>query len=215
MLSAPHVKNLTTSATASAEPQKSKKLIEILSTIPSVRPAYQGVSKLADSKRKKYIVPAKRILKPATTPKPALLIDETKPLDLTFIGTWPFQYLIKQKNIEIFAVFVQNVKNKLNAILMKNIKYQLNKTAKTFTNLKTMIFKEYHKFLDVFSKKASDTLSSHSKYNHQIHLLEKYKDHGYSPFSKISEPKLQFVKKFLEEHLKKGFIKASSVLCLL
>ena len=31
----------------------------------------------------------------------------------------------------------------------------------------------------------------------------------------MSEPKLQFVKKFLEEHLKKGFIKASSAPCLL
>ena len=30
----------------------------------------------------------------------------------------------------------------------------------------------------------------------------------------MSEPKLQFVKKFLEEHLKKGFIKASSAPCL-
>ena len=31
----------------------------------------------------------------------------------------------------------------------------------------------------------------------------------------MSEPKLQFVKKFLEEHLKKRFIEASSALCLL
>ena len=29
----------------------------------------------------------------------------------------------------------------------------------------------------------------------------------------MSEPKLQFVKKFLEEHFKKGFIKASSASC--
>ena len=31
----------------------------------------------------------------------------------------------------------------------------------------------------------------------------------------MSEPELQFVKKFMEEHLKKGFIKASSAPCLL
>ena len=30
----------------------------------------------------------------------------------------------------------------------------------------------------------------------------------------MSEPKLQFLKKFVEEHLKKGFIKASSAPCL-
>ena len=78
-----------------------------------------------------------------------------------------------------------------------------------------MILKEYHKFLDVFSKEASDTLLPHLKYNHQIRLLEGYKNHGNSPLSKMSEPKLQFVKKFLEEHLKKGFIEANSALCSL
>ena len=109
---------------------------------------------------------------------------------------------------------MQDIKNELNAILMKDIKYQLNKTAKTLTNPKTMILKEYYEFLDVFLKEASDVFSPYSKYNHQIHLLEGYKNHGHSFFSKMSEPKLQFVKKFLEEHLKKGFIKASSAFYL-
>ena len=191
--SAPHIDNYTTSATAPAEPQKSKKskkLIRIPPTISGVRPAYQGISKLADNKGEKYMVPAKRILKPATTPKPAPLMDETKLLDLAFIGAALFQYLARQKDIEIFAVSMQDIKNELNAILIKDIKYQLNKMAKTSTNPKIVIPKEYHKFLDVFSKEASDTLSPHSKYNHQIHLLEGYKDHGYSPLSKMSEPKL-------------------------
>ena len=148
------------------------------------------------------------------TPKPAPPVDKTKPLDLAFIGAAPFQYLAKQKNVEIFAVSMWDIENELNAISMKDIKYQLNKMAKTPTDPKTVIPKEYHKFLDIFSKKASDTLLSHLKYNHQIGLLEGYKDYGHSFFSKMSEPKLQFVKKFLEKHLKKGFIKASSVSCL-
>ena len=138
------------------------------------------------------------------------MVDETKLLDLAFISAAPFQYLVKQKDVEIFAVSMQDIENEPNAILMKDIKYQLNKMAKTSTDSKTMVPKKYYKFLDIFSKKTSDTLSPHSKYDHQIHLLEGYKDYGYSPFSKMSEPKLQFVKKFLEEHLKKGFIKASS-----
>ena len=218
MPSAPHVENPTTSATAPAEPQKLKKLkklIKILLAISDVRPAYQSVSKLADSEEERYVIPAKRILKPAITSKPAPPMDETKLLDLAFIGAAPFQYLAKQKDVEIFAVSMQDIKNKLNAILMKDIKNQLNKTAKTLTNPKTVVFKEYHKFLDVFLKEASDTLLPHSKYNHQIRLLEGYKDHGHSLFSKILEPKLQFVKKFLEEHLKKRFIKASSAPCSL
>ena len=49
---------------------------------------------------------------------------------------------------------------------MKDIKYQLNKTAKTLTDPKTVVPKEYHEFLDLFLKEASNTLSSHSKYDH-------------------------------------------------
>ena len=219
MLLPPHVENPTTSATAPAEPQKSKKLkklkpIKIPPAIPGVRPAYQGVSKLADSEGEKYVVPAKCILQPAMTSKPVPSI-EAKPLDLAFIDAAPFQYLVKQKDVKIFVVSMQDIENELNAILMKDIEYQLNKTAKAPTDPKTMVPEEYHKFLDVFSKEASDTLSPHSKYNHQIRLLEGYKDYGNSPLSKMFESKLQFVKKFLEKHLKKGFIEASSAFCSL
>ena len=116
--------------------------------------------------------------------------------------------------MEIFTVSMQDIENKLNAILMKDIKYQLNKMAKTLTDPKTMILKEYHKFFDVFSKEASDILLPHLKYNYQIRLLESYQDYGNSSLNKMSELKLQFVKKFLEKHLKKGFIKANSAPCL-
>ena len=123
MFSVSHVNNPTTSVTAPAEPQKSKKLksIEISLVIPGVWPAYRGVSKLAASKEEKYIVLAKRILKPIMTPKPAPM-DKTKLLDLTFIGTAPFQYLAKQKNVEIFAISIPDINNELNAILMKDSK---------------------------------------------------------------------------------------------
>ena len=115
--------------------------------------------------------------------------------------------------MKIFAVSMQDIENELNVISMKDIKYQLNKTAKTLTNPKTVVPKKYHKFLDIFSKEASDTLSPHSKYDHQIRLLKSYRDHDNNPLSKMSKPKLQFVKKFLKEHFKKSFIKASSTLC--
>ena len=218
MLSAPHVENPTTSATAPAEPQKLKKLkelkpIKIPPAIPGVQPAYRGVSKLADSEGEKYVVPAKRILQPAMTSKLVSSI-EAKLLDLAFIGAAPFQYLAKQKDVEIFTVSIRDIENELNAISMKDIEYQLNKMAKALTDPKTVVLEEYHEFLDVFLKKASNTLSPHSKYNHQICLLEGYKDYDNSPLSKMSESKLQFVKKFLEEHLKKGFIEASSAPCL-
>ena len=97
---------------------------------------------------------------------------------------------------------------------MRDIEYQLEKAIKTPTDLKTVVPEEYHEFLDVFLKKASDTLSEHSKYDHRIQFLKNYKNHGNSSLQAMSEPKLQFVKKFVKEHLKKQFIEASSAPCL-
>ena len=123
------------------------------------------------------------------TPKPVPSI-EAKLLDLAFIGAALFQYLAKQKDVEIFAVSMRDIENELNAISMKDIKYQLNKTAKAPTDPKTIVLEEYHEFLNVFSKETSDTLSPYSKYDHQIHLLEGNKEHGNSPPSKMSKPNL-------------------------
>ena len=75
-------------------------------------------------------------------------------------------------------------------ILMKNIEYQLNKMAKASTDSKTMVLKEYHKFLDEFSKETSDTLLSHSKYDHQIYLLKGYRNYGNNPLIRMLELKL-------------------------
>ena len=178
MPSAPHVDNPTTSSTALAELQnvhtkvknsKKSNAIKTSQAIPGMQPTYQGVNKLTDKKREKYVVPAKRIPKSATIPKPKVeLADETKPIDLVFIGRTPFTYFAKQKDIEIFA------------ISMRDIKYQLKKATKTPTDPKTMVPEEYYKFLNIFSKEVSDTLSEHSKYDHRIRFLEGYNDHGNS-----------------------------------
>ena len=93
---------------------------------------------------------------------------------------------------------------------MQDIKYQLEKATKTPTDPKTVVPEDYHKFLDIFLKEALDTLSEHSKYDHRIQFLEGYKNHGNSLLHAMFELKLQFVRKFLEENLKKRFIKASS-----
>lgn len=61
---------------------------------------------------------------------------------------------------------------------MKNLKFQAAKEAKPETNLKSVISEEYYYFLDVFSKKNSNTLLFHQKYNYKIILEEKQK-HNY------------------------------------
>ena len=98
---------------------------------------------------------------------------------------------------------------------MQDIEYQLNKGTKPPTDPKTVVPPKYHDFLDVFSKQASDKLRPYDKYDHKIKLLKdaKLSDLGHSALRGMSVPQLEFVKKFLEEHLKKEFIEASSAPC--
>ena len=99
-----HMNNPTTSLAALAKPQnvrtksKNSKNLNVIKTpqaILGTRLAYQKVSKFVASEREKYVVPAKHILKPATATPKTKSVDETKPIDLAFIGDAPFTYLAK------------------------------------------------------------------------------------------------------------------------
>ena len=92
---------------------------------------------------------------------------------------------------------------------MKDIQYQAEKKARAETDPKSVVPQEYHDFLDVFSKKNSDTLPPHRKYDHKIHLEEEQKP-GHAPLYKMSPKELDVVKRYLDSHLAKGFIQASS-----
>ena len=92
---------------------------------------------------------------------------------------------------------------------MQDLEYQLNKAEKPDIDSATKVLECYYDFLDIFSKKTSDKVSPHSKYDHKIELLNRGKNHGQAVFCGISKPQLEFMKKFLGERLKKSFIKTS------
>ena len=73
----------------------------------------------------------------------------------------------------------------------------------------TVLLPDYHEYLDVFSKKAADTLPPHRSYNHTM-PLEPGKVPPFGPLIGMSQDELKVLKKYLEEHLSKGFIRASS-----
>ena len=183
--------------------------------LPYLLPSTQGVSKVAKTpeavkpKKKKKLSTIPQKPKPNAKgeakvenkkPRVEQADENDKPLDLAFIGGAPFMHLAKKK-AEIFA------------ISMRDVKYQLNKGTKPLTDPKTVVPVDYHDYLDVFSKEASDTLSPHTKFDHKIELLKDAGELGHSALQGMSTPQLKFVKKFLEEHLKKGFIEASSAPC--
>ena len=196
--------------------QTSKELSELL---PYLLPSTQSVNKVTNtSTQEKRSTPPKH--EPKTLPqklkpnakdktnsknKKPSVEQANKPLNLAFIDVALFMHLarLKKQKAEIFA------------ISMQDIEYQLNKETKLPTDPKTVVPEEYHDFLDVFSKDISDTLRLYGKYNHKIKLLKdkELSDLGHSALRIMSTPQLEFMKKFLKEHLKKRFIEASSTPC--
>ena len=196
---------------------------ELPKLLPYLLSSTRGVSKVANTpeavkpqeqkKKSSTIAPKPKVEvknegnepKKSKNEKPSVERADSEPLDLAFISGAPFMHLAKSKKqrAEIFA------------ISMRDIEYQLNKGTKPLTDPKTVVPAEYHDFFDVFSKEISDTLRPHRKYDHRIELLKDKNlgDLGHSALRGLSVPQLEFVKKFLEEHLKKGFIEASSAPC--
>ena len=196
-------------------------LKRLLSKLPELLPyrlpSTQGVSKVTSPLEKKSTPPrpeTKRTdeVKDKTKAKGEAKVKNKEssveradnPLDLAFIGGALFMHLAKKQKAEVFA------------ISMRDIEYQLNKGAKPVIDPKIVVPAEYHDLIDVFSKDVSNTLRPYGKYDHKIELLKDKdlaSDLGHSPLRGMSTPQLKFVKKFLEEHLKKKFIEASNAPC--
>jgi hypothetical protein len=115
-------------------------------------------------------------------------IETNSVLEIYFIVAASFNTLSRQKNVQIFAVF------------MKDLNIQLKKQkSKKVIDLKSIISAKYHDFLNVFSKKKADVLSSHRKHDHRIELKEE-KIHEYVSLYNMSKEKLLLIKKYLQEH---------------
>ena len=86
---------------------------------------------------------------------------------------------------------------------------RVNNTKKlTLENVKKKLSKKYHNFLDVFDRSKTDELSPHRECDHKLKFIDgadKAKL-SRSRIYLISGSKLKQVKKYLDEHLKKGFI---------
>jgi hypothetical protein len=126
--------------------------------------------------------------------------DEESTIEIHSIAVALFNILSRQKDVEIFVVF------------MKNLKIQLKKqNSNKIIDSKSVILSEYHDFLNVFFKKKADILPSHKKHDHRIKLEKDHEsDHEYASLYNLSEEELQLIKKYLQEHLNKEFIESST-----
>jgi hypothetical protein len=128
-------------------------------------------------------------------------LNEENIIEIHSIATASFNILFRQKNVEIFVVF------------MKNLKIQLKKqNNNTMTDFKSIMSFEYHDFLNVFFKEKANILSSHRKHDHRIELEKDHESsHEYASLYNLSEEKLLLIKKYLKKHLNKKFIESSTI----
>ncbi len=117
-------------------------------------------------------------------------------MNIAMIETSTFNMMSKRKNVNLFFV------------ILKNVKKHFEKHNKSNIVIKNVLFLEYHEFLDIFDKKAFNTLASHRFYDHKI-VLKKDVILDYTSLYKMFEEKLKIVKKYLENNLKKKFIVAN------
>jgi hypothetical protein len=106
-------------------------------------------------------------------------------------------------------------RNEKNSIFRLTI-YEIDKALKDESEPETeedkirqLVPEEYHEFLPLFNKAVADVLPPHRSYDHRILLKENF-DPPFGPLYSMSKPELEELRKWLDENLSKGFIRASS-----
>jgi hypothetical protein len=95
------------------------------------------------------------------------------------------------------------------ALSLNEINTALQEPKDDNSNIKAIVHPEYHHYLKVFEKVNADKLPPHRPCNHKIPLEDAFQP-PFGPLYSLSHPELEELKRWLEENLSKGFIRASS-----
>ena len=131
-----------------------------------------------------------------SVPDKALEKDQTpaKPISINMIGAVAYGRYSKKRDHQLFALSLRDIDK------ASEVKKHIDPA--------TLLPGEYHDFLDVFSKDNSDVLAPYRPYDYDI-PLHPGRQPPALPLRNMSRDELLVVKKYLEEHLSKGWIRAS------
>jgi len=116
--------------------------------------------------------------------------------DIRMVSATTIYRIARRRGYQIFAVSLADVEKALE--------------EKPTTDPREKLPPEYHDLLGTFSRKEADKLPRHRAYDHRIELLPgKEEGHGFGPLYGMSRNELLVLKKYLEDNLSKGFIRAS------
>ncbi len=118
-----------------------------------------------------------------------------------------YQTLVKNKKIKIFFLIISEINKALSSV--KDFA-KLNEmiSVMSLNELKKKLLIIYHDFLNVFNKEKTTQLLLHRSYDHKIELKDENQSSRSWLYFMLSH-KLQKIKKYLKENLKKKFITLS------
>jgi RNase H-like domain found in reverse transcriptase/Reverse transcriptase (RNA-dependent DNA polymerase)/Integrase zinc binding domain/Integrase core domain/Chromo (CHRromatin Organisation MOdifier) domain/Aspartyl protease len=118
-----------------------------------------------------------------------------KPLEIRQIRAEPFYMLARKRDHEIFAITMEDIEKALN--------------PKPYVDPRPLVPEEYHDLIDVFEKRNADKLAPHRE-DHDFKIeLESGKTPSFGPLYGMSREELMVLRKYLDDHLAKGWIRPS------
>ncbi len=136
--------------------------------------------------------------------------EKKKLINIIMIKVAVYWTLVKNKKIKIFFLIINEINKALSSV--KDFA-KLNEmiSVMSLNELKKKFLIVYHNFLNVFDREKTTQLLLHQSYDHKIKLEDENQSFRSQLYLMLNH-KLQKIKKYLEENLKKKFITFSKAL---
>ncbi len=128
-------------------------------------------------------------------------------INIVMIKVAAYRTLVKKKNVKIFTLIISEI-NKMLSSIKDSAKLNEIISVMSLKKLKKKLLIIYHDFLNVFDREKTTQLFLHRSYDHKIKLKDESQSSRSWLYLMLNH-KLQKIKKYLEENLKKKFITLS------
>ncbi len=128
-------------------------------------------------------------------------------VNIVMIEVVAYQTLVKKNDVKIFTLIISEI-NKMLSLIKDSAKLNEIISVMSLKKLKKKLSIVYHDPLNVFDREKTTQLPLHQSYNHKIELEDESQSSRSQLYFMLNH-KLQKIKKYLEENLKKKFITLS------
>ncbi len=128
-------------------------------------------------------------------------------INIVMIEVAAYQTLVKKNDVKIFTLIISKI-NKMLSLIKDSAKLNKIISVMSLKKLKKKLLIVYHDFLNVFDREKTTQSSLHWSYDYKIELKDESQSSRSWLYLMLNH-KLQKIKKYLEENLKKKFITLS------